>query len=162
MFGIDSCRVQMQSRFYLQISTNILWSNPKSLFVIKFNYDIRVLACLPLSLTFAAPKTSQTNLVFHFLELLGLWTVALKTLSLYVVTAEVTEIIESNRKISNQPESNHETRITKGKKVKENDRFKHYLKMTFLLNFIRLSQEVETLKKNGGAGRHTQQLQGKI
>ena len=51
MFGIDSCRVQMQSSFYLYISTNILWSNPKSLFVIKFNYDIRVrvLACLPLS-----------------------------------------------------------------------------------------------------------------
>ena len=30
-------------------------------------------------------------------------------------------------------------------------RFKHELKMTFLFNFLRLSKEVETLGKNGGA-----------
>ena len=32
--------------------------------------------------------------------------------------------------------------------------------MTFLLKFLRLSEEVETLGKNGGASRHTKKLQG--
>ena len=34
--------------------------------------------------------------------------------------------------------------------------------MTFLLKFLRLSEEVETLGKNGEASRHTKKLQGKI
>ena len=34
--------------------------------------------------------------------------------------------------------------------------------MTFLFNFLRLSEEVETLKKNGGASSHTWQFQEKI
>ena len=32
--------------------------------------------------------------------------------------------------------------------------------MTFLLKFLRLLEEVETLGKNGGASRHTKKLQG--
>ena len=53
--------------------------------------------CLPLNQTFAAQKeTCYANFIFRYLELLILWTVALKTLKLYA--AQVTEL--NNRKIS--------------------------------------------------------------
>ena len=48
------------------------------------------------------------------------------------------------------PEDNHETRIAKLKKFFKNYRFKRELKYAFLLNFLRLSEEVERLGKNGG------------
>ena len=40
------------------------------------------------------------------------------------------------------PEDNHETRVAKGEKILKNNRFKHELKMTFLLNLLRLSEVV--------------------
>ena len=43
-----------------------------------------------------------------------------------------------------QPEDNRETTIDKREKVEKN---KYELKMTFLLNFLRLSEEVEMLGK---------------
>ena len=33
--------------------------------------------------------------------------------------------------------------------------FKHELKITFFVNFLRLTEEVETLVKNGGVSIHT-------
>ena len=41
------------------------------------------------------------------------------------------------------------------KKVKQNNRFKHELKMTSLFKNLRVSEEFETLGKNGGEGSHT-------
>ena len=60
------------------------------------NYDILVLACLPLNQTFAAQETWEKNFVFQLLELWRSWIVGLKTLTLYWVPAEVIKL--NNRK----------------------------------------------------------------
>ena len=49
-----------------------------------------------------------------------------------------------------QPEDNHETRTAKREKGFKNYGFKHELKITFLFNFLRWTEEVETLGTNGG------------
>ena len=58
MFGIDYCDVKMKSRYYLNFSTNGLHGRILSLSsTSSFNYDILVLACLPLKQTFIAQET---------------------------------------------------------------------------------------------------------
>ena len=63
--------------------------------------------------------------------------------------------------ISFQLEVNHETRIAKSGKFKKitgsNTRLNY-----FSFNFLRLTEEVEALGKNGGASSHTLKLQEKI
>ena len=61
-----------------------------------------------------------------------------------------------------QSEDNCKRKLAKKEKVKQSNRFKQELKMIFLFNFLRLSEVVETLGKNGGASSHTRQLQEKI
>ena len=57
-----------------------------------------------------------------------------------------------------QREDNHETRIAESEKSLKHYRFKHKFNITFLFNFPRLTEEVETLKKNDRAISNTWQL----
>ena len=90
--------------------------------------------------------------------------VFLKTPTLHAVTAEIIEL--SNRKnlkktsfISSQRTiMKHETwnkSCQKRKSFEKLHSFKHELKITFFVNFLRLTEEVETLVKNGGVSIHT-------
>ena len=61
-----------------------------------------------------------------------------------------------------QPEDNRETITAKRGKVLRNYRFKHELKMTFLLIFTRNRGGLKRQGENGGARSHTWQFQEKI
>ena len=62
-----------------------------------------------------------------------------------------------------QPEDNRATwEAESGEKVFKNYRFKHEWNITFLFNFLRWTEEVETIGKNGGESSHTWKLQEKV
>ena len=61
-----------------------------------------------------------------------------------------------------KPEDNHKTIIAKTGKVLRNYRFKHELKMTFLVNFYAKHRKLKREGKNDGASSHTWQLQEEI
>ena len=83
-----------------------------------------------------------------------------KTIHCYLHCAEILPISEKDV-VYFQPKDKHET-IAESKKVLKDYRFKHELKITFLFNFLRKTEEVETLGKNGGASSHTRHLQETI
>ena len=84
--------------------------------------------------------------------------VFLKKSALYAITPEVTEI--NNRKYQKNTSRISSQRIimkqnSRKRKISKNYRFKHELKITFLSDFLCLTEEVEVLGKNGGARSHT-------
>ena len=111
-----------------------------SLFIIKFEiwYSSSTLSSFKSNFR-SARNRWWTNFVFQSLELPGSWTVCLKTLT-YAVTAEVTEL--NNRKVWKGSRVFPARGVERGE-VK-NIRFKHELKVTFLFNFLRLSEKVYT------------------
>ena len=151
--GIISSFLQMSSR-----------SNPKSLFVIKFQLRYSSSRLSFFKSYFRGAINMLENFVFQSLELLWSWTVGLKTPTLYAVKAEVIEL--NNRKIKFKmchvflPEENHETRIAEREEVKITGLNKSWKWLLFLIFYA--YQELETLEKNGGASIHTWQLQEKI